>query len=291
MRIGAVSRASHSRPFTNAHSEHRRALARRVVDRLAERTDLRATLLAGSAALGISDEHSDIDLLNFYDALPDQTVFDAAVREAGGELKGQISPPTPEGFVARYDLEGIELQTGGELISFIERRLDRISAGNVDWVDAKAAMGLQEGIALYGDDLIARWKERAAYPESLRRREVERNLGIFPIWRIDDHLAARDAELFRRQMLVEGAFRVVAVLAAINRMYFSTFQFKRADAFFEQLAIKPERLTERIDVVANADPSTAADELRRLVDETRSIVKAEMPDMDVDAPWQPPLEK
>jgi len=274
-----------------APSAHRRALARRVVEKLAQRTDLRATLLAGSAALGISDEHSDIDLLNFYEVLPDHAAFDAALSEVGAQVKGQISPPGPEGFVARYDIDGVELQTGGELIAFIERRLERIYAGNVDWVDAKAAMGLQEGIAIYGDDLIARWKERAAYPESLRRREVERNLGIFPIWRIDDHLAARDAELFRRQMLVEGAFRVVAVLAAINRMYFSTFQFKRAGAFFEQLAIKPERLAERIDVVANADPSTAADELRRLVDETRSIVKAEMPDMDVDAPWQPPLEK
>jgi len=223
--------------------------------------------------------------------LPDQAAFDAALSEVGAQLKGQISPPGPEGFVARYDIEGIELQTGGEVIAFIERRLDRISAGNVDWVDAKAAMGLQEGIGLYGEELIAKWKERAAYPDSLRRREVEKNLGFFPIWRIDDHLAAREAELFRRQMLVEGAFRVIALLAAINRIYFSTFQFKRAGAFFEQLAIKPERLTERIDVVANADPSTAADELRRLVDETRSIVKAEMPDMDVDAPWQPPLEK
>src|SRR5207247_10273541 len=183
---------------------------------------------AGSAALGISDEHSDIDLLNFYETLPDQAAFDAALREAGAELKGQISPPGPEAFVARYEVEGIELQTGGELVSFIERCLDRIVAGDVDWIVAKAAMGLQEGMALYGEQLIATWKRRAAYPESLRRREVERNLGFFPIWRIDDHLAARDAKLFRRQMLLDGAFRVVSALSALNRVYFSTFQFKRS---------------------------------------------------------------
>ena len=262
-----------------------------MVRHLAERTDLRATLLAGSAALGISDEHSDIDLLNFYETLPAQTDFDAAVSEAGAQLKGQISPPTAEGFVARYDIEGIELQTGGELISFLERRLDRIAAGDVDWIVAKAAMGLQEGIALYGDELIARWKLRAAYPESLRRREVEKNLGFFPIWRIDDHLAARDAELFRRQMLVEGAFRVVSVLSAVNRVYFSTFQFKRTAAHFDQLKAKPDRLSERIDAVANAAPSVAAEELRRLVEDTKAIVKREMPEIDVEAPWQPPIDQ
>jgi hypothetical protein len=272
-------------------SERRRAIARRVVGELARRTDLRATLLAGSVALGISDEHSDIDLLNFYDALPDQTTFDAALRDVGAELKGQISPPGPDGFVARYDIQGIELQTGGELISFIEQRLDRIAAGDVDWIVAKAAMGMQEGIAVYGEALVARWKARAAYPENLRRREVEKNLRVFPIWKIDDHLAARDAELFRRQMLVEGAFRVVSVLSAVNRVYFSTFQFKRAAAHFEQLKLKPQRLAERIDAVANADPSSAAAELGRLVEETKSIVCKEMPDIDVDVPWQPPIEQ
>ena len=248
-------------------------------------------MLAGSAALGISDEHSDIDLLNFYEALPDQADFDPALLEAGAELKGPISPPGPDGFVSRYDVEGIELQTGGELVSFIERRLDRIAAGDVDWVVAKAAMGLQEGMALHGDDLIASWKRRAAYPDSLRRREVEKNLGFFPIWRIDDHLAARDAELFRRQMLLEGAFRVVSVLSALNRVYFSTFQFKRAAAHIEQFALKPDRLSERLDRVANAEPASAADELRTLVEETRALVKVEMPELEVDVPWQPPIDE
>jgi hypothetical protein len=272
------------------HSEERREIARRVVERLAARTDLRATLLAGSAALGISDEHSDIDLLNFYDALPDQAVFDAALREAGAELKGQISPPGPDGFVARYDVQGIELQTGGELISFLEQRLERISAGTVNWIDAKAAMGLQEGMALYGEDLIAEWKRRGAYPEAARRQEIEKNLGFFPLWRIDDHLAARDAELFRRQMLLEGAFRVVSVLSALNRLYFSTFQFKRANAHFDAMGVKPDRLAERLDVVANGEPSAAAEELRRLVEETRALVRLEMPDVEVEVPWQPPID-
>jgi predicted nucleotidyltransferase len=261
-------------------TETRRTIARRVVHQLAGHTDLRASMLVGSAAQGTSDEHSDIDLLHYYERLPEQAAFDSLVRELGATPEGEITSPDPEeGFASRYRIEGIELQTGGQLIGALERRLDRIGAGDVDWITAKVAMGLLEGMPLHGEDISRRWQERAAYPESLRRREVEANLGFFPVWKLDQHLAARDAELFRRQMLLEGAFRVLAVLSAVNRLYFTTFQFKRAHAHAERMAVKPARLIERLDRVANAAPSDAAEELRTLVEETKAIVIDEIPDL------------
>jgi len=212
------------------------------------------------------------------------------MRDSGAELTGSIGQLRPDGFVSRYQMQGIEVQTGGALIAALERRLERIESGDVDWITAKVAMGLLEGTPLHGDALVRGWQARAAYPESLRRREIEANLGFFPIWTIDDHLAARDSELFRRQMLLDGAYRIVSVLSALNRVYFSTFQFKRAGEHFDQLALKPERLGERLDLVANAAPSAAAKELSKLVEETRAIVKAEMPDIVTDVVWQPPQD-
>ncbi len=273
--------------MSGRETDRRREIAERVVKGLADRTELRATLLAGSVARGISDEHSDIDLLNVYDDLPDRDTFDSVLKEAGGEIIGDIGAPTPEAFVGRYRIEGIEVQTGGEVISALEKRLANIEAGDVDWITAKVAMGTLEGTALFGPELVSEWQRRAAYPESLRRREVEANLGWFPIWAIDAHLASRDAELFRRQMLLEGAFKVVAVLSAVNRLYFTTFQFKRAGSHFEEMKVKPERLAERLDRVADGPPSTAADQLRKLVEETKAIVKRELPDVDTERPWQP----
>jgi len=269
-------------------SERRREIARRIVDQLAAHTDLRAALLAGSAAVGTSDDHSDIDLIAYYDGeLPDVATFDTVMRGLGAEPAGLINPPGPEGFGARYLVEGIEVQTGPSASEALESRLRRIEAAEVDWITTKVAMGLLHGMPLYGDELIRSWQKRAAYPESMRRREVEANLGVFSILKIDEHLAARDSELFRRQMLLDGAFRVAAVLSAINRLYFSTFQFKRAAEHFSRMSLKPDRLAERLDFVANAAPSEAAEELRRLVEETNAIVRAELPDVDVEVSWQP----
>lgn len=126
----------------NPETERRRALARRIVEVLADRTDLRATLLTGSAATGTADEHSDIDLLNYYDAIPDPEQFDRLLLALDAERIGDIAQPRKEGFAARYQSDGIEVQTGGNLIVALEERLERIAAGDVDWITAKVAMGL-----------------------------------------------------------------------------------------------------------------------------------------------------
>lgn len=277
------------KPHPQDETGKRRAIARRVVERLAAGTDLKASMLAGSAAQGTSDEHSDIDLLNYYDSLPDPPTFDRFLTELGAVRGGEIGAPGPEGFSAVYWLDAVEVQTGAQLVAEMEGRLGRIAAGDVDWITAKVAAGLLEGMPLHGEGLVRDWQARAAYPEPLRRREVERNLGIFPIWLADEHLAARDAELFRRQMVLEGAFRVLGILSAVNRLYFTTFQFKRARAHAARMALKPDRLADRLDLVANAPLSAAAEQLRTLVDETRAIVRSELPDVDVEVRWRPTL--
>ncbi len=251
-------------------TEKRRAIARQVVDHLAAHTDLRASMLAGSAAVGTCDEHSDIDLLNYYDELPDPATFTELMRTLGAEPMGEIGEPTAEGFGGSFRVVGVVVQTGGETIAATEKRLERIAAADVDWIT-----------------VVRDWQIRAAYPEELRRRAVEANLGLFPIWVLDEHLAARDAELFRRQMLLDGAFRVLAILSAINRLYFCDFQFKRARAHVAHMAVKPQHLAESLDLIAGSPPSDAAAELGKLVHETKAIVRAEMPDVDVERPWSP----
>ena len=59
-------------------------------------------MLAGSAAVGTSDEHSDIDLLNYYDELPAPATFTELMRSLGAEPMGEIGEPTAEGFGASF---------------------------------------------------------------------------------------------------------------------------------------------------------------------------------------------
>ena len=42
---------------------------------------------------------------------------------------------------------------------------------------------------------------------------------------------------------------LIAVLAGLNRLYFTTFQFKRTQRFIDEMDIKPDRLAQRIEAL------------------------------------------
>jgi hypothetical protein len=271
----------------NPETARRRELAQRIVAALGAQTRLTASLLTGSTAQDACLPDSDLDLLNYYEELPPRERFDEVMRGLGAEEPRDITPPGAAEFVAGYRVEGVEVQTGAQLVASIERGVAAVERGEVDWAAAKLASGLLDGEALFGATTIGAWQRRVAYPEALRRREVQAGLGFFPVWRLDGYLAARDAELFRRQMLLDGAFRVLRVLSGLNRLYFTTFQFKRAAHHVGLMAVRPDGLAQRLDVVANAAPGEAARELEAIVAETKALVARELPDVDVEAPWQP----
>jgi hypothetical protein len=72
------------------------------------------------------------------------------------------------------------------------------------------------------------------------------------------------------------------VLAGLNRLYFSTFQFKRMHAFVGRMTQAPPDLAGRIDRLFT-QPERAAAELESLVGETVELVRRELPDIDVTA--------
>lgn len=142
-------------------------------------------------------------------------------------------------------------------------------------------MGLRDGVALHGGDVIGQWQARAAvYPEGLARAMVEHHLRFFPLWLAAERWHTRDATIFLRQMLVEASLNLLAVLAGLNHVYFSAFQFKRLHHFAGTLRLAPERLADRLDELFTLDPVGAGASLERLVGETVTLVDSHMPGID-----------
>jgi len=145
----------------------------------------------------------------------------------------------------------------------------------------KVIMGVLDGVALHGDDLIAGWKAYlSVYPEQLAEASVRHYLRFFPLWERTERLESRDAKLFYHQMLVEASQNLLGVLAGLNRRYYSTFQFKRMRRFVDRLRVAPEHLADRLDALFMLDPADAGIELERLVTETVALVETHMPTVD-----------
>jgi hypothetical protein len=261
----------------------------------------RAILLTGSAATGLSDAYSDLDLILYYERPPSAEQL-AAVRATLQVSDVRVtSDRETDSSMEMYVLHGVECQVAHLPIAKWERDLGAVldDCEPATLVE-KAIIGVMDGIALHGNDLIIRWQERAAsYPEALARATVEHYLRFFPLWLVAEQWRTRDATIFYYQMLVEVSLNVLGVLAGLNRRYFSSFQFKRLHHFAGALPVAPERLADRLDEIFALDPVAASLAMEHLVEETISLVEAHMPEVETTSarrrlgqrqrPWRPSL--
>jgi predicted nucleotidyltransferase len=260
-----------------------------LVDRLAqtylEHCRPRAMLLVGSAASGDVDGFSDIDLILYDDATPTEGER-AAARTRVGATRFTGTEWPGEGYSERFDVDGIHCQLGHALIATWEREIAQV----VDDLDLdprllKQLMGLMEGRPLHGESLIAGWRRRARYTSRLQRAMLERHWSFFPWWHYEEKLARRDATIWRYDVLAASAYNLVAVVAALNRTYFSTFELKRVGTYLEAFEVAPAGFAARLEALFTATPHDATLELERLVEETAALVAARVPGLDLSIEW------
>ncbi|MEZ4869729.1 MAG: hypothetical protein R3C14_50855 [Caldilineaceae bacterium] len=260
------------------------SLARHVVQPYTALPMCRAAMVTGSAAKGLSDNYSDLDLTLYYaDALPDEDAL-AAIRQqhGAGERKWLIGERAENSFAEAYDLYGIEVQIGHTTLAAWEESIAQVLEKlEVASPLHKAMEGTLACQALYGADYIDQWKARLAdYPDALAEAMVQKHLAFFPVWGLEPHFRTRDATVWYYQILVETAQNLVGVLAGLNRLYFTTFQFKRMHRFLDQMEIAPPNLAARLEGLFTSDQPTALAELEQLVAETVTLVETYMPLLD-----------
>ena len=228
-------------------SEELRALAQRVADGLPP--EVIEVVLTGSVSRGVADDVSDIELLCVTErSLSLDEAFELARRAGLEERDSWGDPATPTRRVFGY-LDGRPVET----IWWSRELAEELFASG------GSAEALANGVALRTSGLLAGWQERLDdYPEALAAERIEKAAerwggfapeGLLTIVRPDSTLA-------RTEWLVDSAQRVLTIVFALNRVHQPTA--KRLSERVEPLAIKPERLAERIEeALAEQDPRTA----------------------------------
>jgi hypothetical protein len=267
----------------NEASRYLLRLAKRIVRVYSEMPPARAAIVTGSVAEGKSDFYSDIDLITYYDELPSEEALHTARIDNGGSERVWVVEDRPAGGVMEaYTVDGVECQVAHSTVAAWERDMASVLEGlDVASPIQKALSGTLTCIPLFGEALINIWRARARdYPDALAKAMVEKHLQFFPVWGIQGRMGTRDATLWLRQSVIESAQNILGVLAGLNRVYFSTFQFKRMRAFVAELRIAPAGLAARIEDLCRASPDKAAVALEALVGETLALVNLHMPQVD-----------
>jgi predicted nucleotidyltransferase len=271
-------------------TEYLRSLARRVLQATTSRIPIRAAMLTGSAARGNADRFSDLDLLFYVDEVPSNEAI-AEVREAAGGIEPlKRHEPTDYWNGEEFRLDGVRTEISFMTVEHIEAELAQL----LDQLEAigsprqKILSGIAEGLSLYGEPLIERWQTRLRdYPEPFRREMIQRHWNFFPLWYYEEAMARRDSELWRLDMLLDGAFNLLGVLAGLNHLYFARFEFKRARDFVAKMELAPPSLADRIEGLFRLAPEDAAESFGALVEETRQLVLRDLPDLELSLPFPP----
>lgn len=278
-----------------------RQMAERMAPVYAALPGAQAVMLTGSAATGDANFFSDLDMTVYYKvSLPSDDQLDAARRALhGGERFWRLGERGDGAFAEAYNLNGIECQIGHTTLAAWQADMDAVLVRhNPDTPLQKSLSGILDCIPLHGEQFVAAWKARAAaYPDALAEAMVNHHLRFFPLWSLHGRLGERDALLWMHQSRVETLYNILGVLAGLNRLYFSTFQFKRMGLFVGKMRLAPPNLAPRLTRALEAPVQEAALLLRELVVNTVALIETAMPQADMtqprralarqEQPWQP----
>ena len=267
----------------NEPSQYLLALAKQKLQAYIVHPNAKAAMITGSTATGQADFHSDVEMFIYYDRLPSIEELQLARQQNNGSEPIRVLGDRHEGFWGEfYFIEGIEFQIGNMTIEFWERDMATVLQElEVISPAQKALSGMLDCIPVYGEKLIQEWKRQIAnYPNALAKAMVKTYLNFFPIWAVRERLANRDTTLFQHQIRLEIGQNLLGVLAGLNRLYYSTFQFKRMKQFIEQMNVAPENLYVRLENFYHQEPLSAANQLKELVAETMGLVELHMPEID-----------
>ena len=230
--------------MSTPRSEELRALAQRIADSFPP--EVIEVVVTGSVSRGLADELSDIEMLVVTEAqLSLEQAFELAAAAGLEDRDSWGDPSTPTRRVHGY-LDGESVETIWWSREFAEEHFDAPGSDQA----------LLHGLPLRTCGLLGRWQERlAVYPDELAAERIEKAAerwgGFSPGGLLT--VARPDTALARAEWLVESAQRVLAIVFALNRERQPTS--KRLATNTASLAVKPERLAERIEeALAETDP-------------------------------------
>jgi len=288
-----MKRPEHPSAAPLSCADVRRRIARRVADAhrplAPEQPDDLLSFVSGSTVEDLADARSDVDMSVVLPALPDAAALQAACARAGGTPWFWTAGDLAEGsLVVAFHVDGIETQIGYSTHAVLNDHVDELLIRhNPDTPIHKLAEGILKAEALAGAGRLDAIKARlAAFPPELADAMLGFWLKSPTPWKAITQLRQRDAGLWCRELLVEAGYRMLGVLAALNRRYFTRFQVKRVGKLAASFAIAPPQLAARLDALLVAEPFAAFEALHALEAEVLALVALHAPHVDIAAARQ-----
>lgn len=268
------------------HSVWRISLAREIAPLFTASQNIEACFVFGSAALGISDQYSDLELAFIWAQLPSEKELEAVSNDVGVS-DWQIEPygEDKRAWLEQFYLLGMKVEAGhwarNTMSGIVESVVEQydVSQHGLLFENQTVVSHLQHGVILHGETIIQRWQTQIEpYPEQLAIAMVQKHLKFRPF--DGQHILTQRLEL---PMLCENTCSFVRwilnILFGVNRIYHPGYKWTQH--WTEAMAIKPPQLFARIEYIFQSNAASGTKELGCLIEETLDLIEEHVPSIDL----------
>jgi predicted nucleotidyltransferase len=261
----------------NIQVQWRLDFARRV-SKLCKYPGVCAIVTGGSVARGYSDIYSDLELILYWDRIPEPDVKRSITADLGAEYR---YPKIDQGYESAFLINGFPVDIWHHTVADEESVMDKVLREYSLDLNANNVLDtVRNCIPLYGSEFIQKWKNQAeAYPEELSVRFLQTYLPHFHLRQIN-FAANRDNPTAYYAMLSAIQSSLFLVILALNESYFPTYKW-----MYNRIADLPHvplNLGSRLRQMFYEPPIRAVTQLHSVLTETLAIVEERYPQVDVE---------
>ena len=266
----------------NEASKWRIELARELSVCYAAHPEVQMICLGGSPTRGISDAYSDLDIVVYWSEMDEEWIKAEPLRQAIGLERTEMMSMGPGSFIESYHLDGLKVDFGhGSLETWGQWTTALLDDLNADPGLIGMVGGFLNSVPFHGEELCNEWKYRLReYPDDLVREVIKRNIGFYVRGYLVHQCLERGDFLAYQDGMCTMLKRLVSLVAALNRRYYSAAEPRWIDYELGCMKIRPEKLTsENIRWMLENPGQKAEDLLYELMDDILSLIQEQFPDM------------
>ena len=270
-------------PGMNEASRWRTELARELSVYYSRHPEVRMVCLGGSPTKGLSDACSDLDIVVYWNELDEDWIKSEPLEEAIGLERTDLLSMAPGSLIESYHLDGLKVDFGHGTMEMWEQwtsaLLEELNAdpGLIGMVG-----GFLDSIPFYGEELCNEWKDRLRdYPDDLAKEVIKRNIGFYVRGYLVHQCLGRGDYLAYQDGMCTMLKRLVSIVAALNRRYYSAAEPRWMDYELGRMAIRPEKLTcENIRWMLENPGEESEAMLYGLMDEILTLIQEQFPELE-----------
>lgn len=255
---------------------------------------LASAIFVGSASRNMQGAYSDVDMVIYWtDRFPEDPIRQDAIETAGGVIgeigdtsEGETDPALQsrgEAFYLFGDRHtGAKIDVTHKTINSAERLIQDVVRGHtINRIKLSIIHSMQRSITLYGETWMDGCREQIGQecPMEIADALIRQNIKLNPLW-VFDMFADRPDLILDLRFRLQLVEQMLMILVGLNRLY-PPHYFKHLNALVEELAIKPENLTDRIQRILKSEPANAKQVAVMLGDEVYDLVHQYRPAIEV----------